>query len=87
MQWLPQEDDWLAVSTLSSILMYHLAQAAHEPLLTLNLPEGASLASCSFARTLSPVEHQVHFARAFLPDLLLGGEGAAHSGLVLGKHV
>ena len=58
-QWLPHEDAWLAVASVSRVFIYDLTAAAHLPALTLALPEGCSQACCTFARLLSRVVSQV----------------------------
>lgn len=57
-QWLPRDDVWLAVTSLSRIYIYNLAHASHEPALTIALPADALLAGCSFARPLVDCDFQ-----------------------------
>ena len=58
-QWLPQQDIWLAVTSLSRVFLYDLARAAHMPLLTLATPDAAALAGCTFATSLAPCAVEV----------------------------
>ena len=58
-QWLPGEDVWLAVTSAGSIYIYDLSRKAHAPALTITLPAGASLAGCTFAQALAPVQAKV----------------------------
>ena len=58
-QWLPQQDTWLAVTSLSRVFLYDLARAAHTPLLTLATSDAAALAGCTFATSLTPLTMKV----------------------------
>ncbi|KAK9812313.1 hypothetical protein WJX73_001476 [Symbiochloris irregularis] len=79
-QWLPQQDTWLAVTSLSRVFLYDLSQDARQPLLTLTTPDAAGLCGCTFALSLAPLSYEgVQLQSPVLTCVLLTREAALAS--------